>query len=146
MVDDEDYDDLKKYKWHEDFHGYAVRATFIRGVRGGVKMHRSVLVAQKGQIIDHADRNKMNNQKSNLRFCSFSQNNHNRDKIKGARNRYVGVHLVTKRKDQWKVRICINGEYRQVGRFSSEIEAAKEYDRWARKTYGKFARVNFSDG
>ncbi len=47
---------------------------------------------------------------------------------------------------KWRVRIGVNGTSLRIGKFSDEIEAAKAYDRAARKHHKEFAVLNFPDG
>ena len=53
-------------------------------------MHRLILHSIKGQIVDHINMNRLDNQRSNLRLCTVSQNvfhsklfSHNRSGFKG---------------------------------------------------------------
>ncbi len=73
VVDDEDFEKVANHEWHWT-HGYA--RTAINGKK--IYLHRFVMDAQPEQIIDHINHNTLDNQKSNLRFCTSSQNNHNR--------------------------------------------------------------------
>ena len=79
LVDDEDYDRVKNITWTlckaRACHIYYARGIFPCDQR--ILMHRFILGVPNGQIIDHIDRNGLNNQKSNLRLCTKSQNNFN---------------------------------------------------------------------
>ncbi len=79
QVDDSDYDYLSQWRWFMDKDGYAVR--FIEDASGktvAVLMHRVILEAKKGELGDHIDRNRKNNQRSNLRITDFRGNSLNR--------------------------------------------------------------------
>ena len=43
------------------------------------------------------------------------------------------------------LRLTINGRRESFGYYADEIEAAKAYDRSARKYHGQFAALNFED-
>jgi hypothetical protein len=47
--------------------------------------------------------------------------------------------------NRWRARIRVNGKRISLGLFKDEIEAAKAYDRAARKYHGEFASLNFPD-
>ena len=77
MVDDSDFDVLSAWKWYLGSHGYAYRHD---DNRHSVLMHRWILGLKTGdeRECDHKDRNKLNNQRGNLRIVSHSENMKNR--------------------------------------------------------------------
>ena len=87
-VDDKNFDWLNQWKWFavwakdtQSF--YAMRAEPYRddfGVprRRAVLMHRLIMDTPKGMVVDHIDHATLNNQESNLRNCTTSQNAMNR--------------------------------------------------------------------
>ncbi len=93
LVDDEDYEELMQYKWQAkkarigDY--YAGRCGKKRG--SIVYMHRHVLGFPDCSEIDHKDRNKLNNQKSNLLESSQYGNSQNRGKYACNKSGFVGV-------------------------------------------------------
>ena len=74
LVDSEDYTFLMRYSWnYRD--GYAL--TKIK--RKEVRMHRLILgVVDEKILVDHKDRNRLNNTKENLREFTPTQNANNR--------------------------------------------------------------------
>jgi hypothetical protein len=82
LVDPEDYTELARHKWCAAKQGnsfYAVRSEGGRQLR----MHRVILNAPTGQVVDHMDHDGLNNTKRNLRPCSPAQNAHNQRPQKG---------------------------------------------------------------
>ncbi len=74
LVDDIDYPELSKYKWQFN-NGYAIRNTGPRANRRKIYLHRSLFHSiPQGKIIDHKDRDKLNNQRTNLRLATRGQN------------------------------------------------------------------------
>ncbi len=59
-----------------------------------------------------------------MRFCSSTQNRRNRRKTIGA-SKYKGVSL---RRGRWRAYIGVEKKHIELGAFSSEYEAAREYD------------------
>lgn len=107
-------------------------------------MHREV-AEQMGimGLVDHRDRNSLNNQRENLRSCTVAQNNQNRGKKRAkARSRYKGVAW-TPHMQQWRARITLNKKLIHLGYFFDEADAARAYDEAARTCFGAFACPNF---
>jgi len=82
IVDEEDYEIVSQYKWHLSSTGYAVWRGNIDGNKKTVRMHRLITSAPDGLIVDHLNRNPLDNRKSNLRVCTQKENAKNR-KSKG---------------------------------------------------------------
>lgn len=104
-----------------------------------VYMHREIMGTPKGMDTDHIDRNGLDNRKCNLRICTRSQNNHNRQPRTDCDSRYKGV---AKQRKRWMAHIQYNGRSIFLGEYDTEIEAAKAYDKKAKEFFGEFARPN----
>lgn len=149
LVDDEDYEELSKYKWSfrpAKYTAYAVRSVKRNGKHTMFRMHREILglKAGDGKITDHIDCNGLNNQKSNLRTCTNAQNSMNHRGISGT-SQYKGVCWDT-RKNKWMSVIMKDDKLRFIGYFEDEIEAAKSYDTKAKELFEEFAWLNFPNG
>ena len=145
MVDDADYDHLSQWKWkakEDKGNLYACRRFKTdSGKSKSILMHREILKAPPGAIIDRKDGNGLNNQRENIRLCSYEQNAMNRKKRRGCSSKFKGVHY-DPRRNKWRVQIVANGRKIRLNSFSSEAEAAAVYDRMARELFGDFSRVN----
>lgn len=106
-----------------------------------LKLHRFVMNAKPGQMIDHIDGNTLNNQKTNLRFCSHSQNNANKRLSQESKSGFKGVSWCSCT-NLWRARIKQNGSSFTLGRFKNKIEAAICYDSEAIKRFGEYALTN----
>lgn len=145
LVDDEDYEEISKYKWHLKPNGYAARMGRISdGERRGkeIYMHRQVMQFPD-ESVDHIDQNKLNNCKSdNLRTCNASQNAMNRCKFnKTSSSSYKGVSF-DKYAKKWRAQLVNNGQRFSLGFYSTEIEAARAYDKKARELCGEHTCPN----
>lgn len=143
LVDAADRDLVAAYKWNllRSFQClYAV--TYVGRKR--VLMHRLVMDAKKGQIVDHINFNGLDNRRANLRLCTPAENAMHSRKRRNSVSRYIGVTWHTASKS-WAVSIKHSGKsFRQPG-FATEVEAAVFRDSLARKLHGEFASLNFPE-
>lgn len=151
LVDDEDYDSLIDYRWRLHENGtYAVRNSIADGHQKKIYMHRDIMGISfdKNRYIDHIDGNKLNNQKSNLRFCTRSENNKNvkieTNRTMNSSSKYKGVGWY-KKYQKWNAKIRSNNIWYNLGYFNDEVEAAKTYDKAALLLHKEFACLNFPD-
>jgi hypothetical protein len=136
LVDDEDYERLSKIPWHLDNYGYAVNS--FRGTNG--KMHTAVMgEPPSGKEIHHKDENRINNQKLNLEFITFSSHSHLHRKRK-SRMGYRGVHQHGAR---FRAKIMKNYKTIHLGVFDYPMDAAVAYDEKALELFGSHAKLNF---
>lgn len=150
MVDDHLYPHLSKFKWFALENGvWGVRAARQRTIgkkkQECIMMHREIMAAKRGEIIDHIDRNPLNNQVGNLRRVTPSQSNMNR-KTKHGSSRYKGVYR--KRCGtgyRWAAQIRFMGKSRHIGYYKEESDAAKAYDHVALQVAGQYACLNFPE-
>lgn len=96
----------------------------------------------EGMHVDHRDRNGLNNQKSNLRFCTPAQNHYNKPYYGTPKSGYRGVYLQVDTKSKYAARIRANKNIIQLCGFNSAIEAATAYNELAKKYHGEFAILN----
>ena len=139
LVDDEDYEMLIQYKWH-NANGRAQTHIYINNKRTTKKIHNLLLKSPKGFEIDHIDGNPLNNQKNNLRIVTHQQNMMNR-KIQNSSSKFKGVSW-EKDSKKWRAYIrCENKQY-YIGLFKTELDAAMAYNKRAIKLHNKYARLN----
>jgi hypothetical protein len=104
-------------------------------------LHKNLLgKQQKGYVIDHINRNKLDNRLENLRVITSRENSYNRTKSKSSKNKYKGV---IKKNNKYVASITKDGVKREIGGFETEEDAAKMYDMMAEELFGEFAGFNF---
>jgi hypothetical protein len=88
-------------------------------------MHRLLTDAPLGLMVDHIDRNGLNNQRSNLRLVTNAENGQNRT-LHQRNNKSSGVRGVTKTEQgRWRASYILNQQYYHVGIFDTVEEAAE---------------------
>jgi hypothetical protein len=143
IVDDEDFEELSKYKWRFSSTEYAVRHTTVNGKKCQFRMHRVVMNLGGSQLeVDHINHNTLDNRKSNLRICTHAENSRFSRKQSNNKSGYKGV-CWSKRDKKWLATIYRPSGNNYIGLFSTPEEAAMAYDREAKILFGEFAYLNF---
>lgn len=136
-VNDEDYDFVAGFRW---YHGYAGR------IYGHIKsrfLHK--VIAKRAGIdcsntIVHVDRNRLNNQRSNLKAATWSQTQGTRHLNKNNTSGYKGVFWRKDRK-RWCAEIHAHGKNRHLGHYDTPEEAHVAYCHAAEEYFGEFANT-----
>lgn len=103
-------------------------------------MHRVIMDATPGAIVDHVDMDGLNNTRSNLRVATKAENMSNRGRQRNNRSGHKGVSW-NKSSNKWLVQICANKVRRTIGTYSDLEEARLAYARAAAEFHGKFSRT-----
>jgi hypothetical protein len=143
LIDDVDHELVASRKWYLKPNGYAMAR--FRSEAGAVAyrtMHRVIMNAQPGTQIEHANLNRLDNRRGNLRIATQTQNLAN-TVAREHTSIFKGVH---RHRDgvRWNASI-VHGHTISLGTYNDEIVAAFAYDRAAREHFGEFARLNFPD-
>lgn len=142
LVDDEDYEDLSKLKWHISGRGYASRQSpRENGRQRVVFMHRVILGLKHGDGVDcdHINGDRLDNRRANLRPCTRAENMRNVKRRSDNRSGFKGVHW-RKDKCQWAASIRVNYRPVHLGYFKSAEEAYEVYCLAADILHGQFAK------
>lgn len=113
---------------------------------GSVKVHRLIMERilkskiEPNKVVDHINRNRLDNRRENLRLCNISENAKNVGKQKGT-SKFKGVSWKSSR-NKWYSQIKLNGKVKYLGLFDSELDAATAYNNAARLYHGNFAALN----
>lgn len=140
LVDDEDFDELNRAKWHLNSSGYACRCrTLDSGEKKNSLMHREILCVTDAKIqVDHINGDRLDNRKGNLRLCNRDQNNYNRGDI--SRNK-LGLKGVVKMRccNRYRAEIWFDKKRKHLGLFLTPEEAHAAYCEAAKELHGEFA-------
>lgn len=148
-VEERDYERLSQHKWRifkdkDNDIKYARRNTPIKdGKRGVEYMHREILAVKLGrpltkkEMTDHINKDGLDNRRGNLRVCSPRESCIHTGSRKGSSSQYKGVSWNKKNK-KWEVKIRYRGKKKFLGYFDDEKEAARAYDKMAKKLRRRF--------
>ena len=98
-------------------------------------VHRWLMDATKGDIVDHVNRNKCDCRRENLRLVDKSLNNYNR-KVKSKYGR--GIYF-DKHGNRYRAYISHNNKSLKLGSFKTVEDAKAKYNEKAKEIYGKNA-------
>ena len=145
LVDDEDFEELSKYRWSVCKKGrnnwYARRHQYVGpGKYAKVYMHKHIM-NETGLIVDHINGNSLNNQRSNLRYCTQAQNAMNSRHQEKCASKFKGVSKHIRFKT-WQAAIVYQRKRIWLGCHGCEEAAALAYNKKAVELFGEFARLN----
>jgi len=136
-IDDADFERVNAHQWW----------AYIKSVRsyfnGRHVSLASFILGDLDAMVDHKDRNFLNNKRENLRPANPSLNAVNRGKVLKAdsTSKYKGVRL-TKKTGKWVATICKDRKYTHIGTFHTAEAAAKAYNDFAKHLHGEYAVLN----
>lgn len=144
---------IKNKRWSLNSDGYVVSR-----VDGELKYLHHLVVNFEGSkdnlyVVDHIDRNKLNNRRSNLRIIEKHKNHVNHNGYKNNKSGFTGVTF-DKERNKWKVLIHINKKQKLIGRFDDINDAITARLNAELKHYGEdfapqrdlFAEYGIGDG
>jgi len=154
LVDDADYEEVMKRKWHvtrSSRGGRLRRNLYAVGYKNckpgymNVLMHREIMGAPQGMDVHHINGNGLDNRRRNLRVCTHQENQCGRHSTWGL-SRYLGVSKSHRGcRKPWRAVITSKGKEYYLGCFYLQEQAARAYDRAALRFHGEFAALNFPD-
>jgi len=151
LVDDEDYEKVSSVRWHYSSGRtpYPRCSLWVDGKIKNTTMHIYILGRKDGYVTDHIDGDTLNNQRSNLRYCSYVENARNRKVGKNSKSGYKGVYWTKgsqrpnggwRQKPAWVASISIDGRQKLIGYYPTLKQAAIARAAKEVEVYGKFAR------
>lgn len=132
----EDYNKIKSYTWRESDWGYCL--AFIPDDKNNQTiLMQYVVFESENQIIDHINRNRLDNRKENLRKCTKKENLRNISLSTRNKSGYLGVYL--NKNNKWVAQIRVNQKTKYLGSFDNMEEAIKARLKAEKEYFGEFA-------
>lgn len=114
---------------------YVVRFKSKNNRTSAFYLHREIMRAEKGQVVDHINGNGLDNRRSNLRILTPSLNNINRT---GARRSRLPVGVRPSSRG-YEARICHQGKRVSLGTFETPEAASAAREKAARRLFAREA-------
>ena len=147
-IDEEDAPLVDTRSWYAeaDTHHIYIR-THGCGPNKYSRLHRLLLAAPKGTLVDHINGDGRDNRRINLRLCSPAENARNTRRHRDSKSPYKGVrvHPDIGRKARFQATIYRDQRRCSLGYFTDAESAARAYDAAAKQTFGAFAHLNFPE-
>lgn len=138
VVDDESLPLMGARRWRrKSDHG---RTYVYSSTRPQVALHRLIADPPAGMMVDHINGNGLDNRRANLRVASNSQNQANRQRVRGAYIKGICFH---RKSGKWQAQIKKDDVNFYLGLYASEEAAAHAYAKAAHRLFGEFAWTNF---
>ena len=149
LVDDEDYQFLKRFNWTRsvlDERPRATRMILVKNRKIEIPIEYFIVSNKTGCSYFHKNKNTLDNRKENIVFVRRNVLTHisNKSKMYAGRptsSKYKGVYF-DKRDLRFDVRIYYEGKKFYLGKFMKEKDAAKAYNKKALELYGDLAYQN----
>lgn len=113
-----------------------------------VHLHRFLMNAAEGDVIDHINRDICDNRLCNLRKVTKAQNAYNMGLVKTNTSGYMGVSFCNgkgRQKKPWTAGIKMNNKRIHIGSYATVEEAVLAYDMTCHNLRGDFAVLNNPD-
>lgn len=144
VVDDSDVPLTNDVLWVAgNFGGKTYAIGWSKSLKRSIYLHRILMSAKQGQVVDHKNGDTLDNRRENLRICNYTQNNGNSRHAKGASG-FRGVERSTS-SQKFRAAISIAKKRKHLGVAETAEQAARIYDMAAKAHFGEFATLNFPD-
>ncbi len=130
IIDIEDIEKVSKYRW-----GYGNGYAHAKVDGELTTMHKLLLDAE---VVDHEDRDKLNNRRGNLREADKSKNSMNIGIRNNNASGFTGVGFM-KKLNKWRAYIKIDGKDKHLGSFENIDDAVRARLKAEKELFGEFA-------
>ena len=111
------YEKIRQYRWSLGTNNYVI----CHHNNTTRKLHKIILESNKYEVIDHINRNPLDNRKDNLRISSAMKNAQNHNLPNKNKSGCSGVHKRTNKK--WEATLIYNGKKYCLGMYDNLEDA-----------------------
>lgn len=133
LIDESDLELVRPYSCCLSKTGYVVAR-----IDGKVqRVHRFIIGAKAGEVVDHINGNTLDNRRANLRICTAKENARNTSASRTSKTGFPGIRIT--KFGKYNVRIMVNRKNLHIGNFddlASAIDARKAAEI---KYFGEFS-------
>ena len=144
IIDADDVPLVSAFNWTADVNQWTVYATrwdrLADGKQRATKLHRFILTAPDGMVVDHINGDGLDNRRANLRLATSAGNAHNRRINKNNLSGFKGVRW-NKAAQKWQAQIALGGKDHYLGLFDAPEAAHAAYVEAATRLHGDFAKM-----
>lgn len=133
-ADTNHFEKLSQYEWMINAAGYA----WSKVNNKLISMHRLIMDAPDGLVVDHINHNRLDNRECNLRVCTHQQNVWNSKVRTTNTSGYTGVSWSSTNK-RWVANITVNGKPIRLGQYKDIDDAIAARKSAEAKYFGEFA-------
>jgi hypothetical protein len=142
IVDAEDYDRVMRHSWCAWETGGSIYPQ-SRIAMKIVYLHRFILNAPSGVLVDHKNHDTLDNRRCNIRLASRKDNQRNQLLSRRNTSGFKGVSFAKLRAKPWRATVSVDNKSKTLGWFAKAEEAAHCYDEFVKVCFGEFALLNF---
>jgi len=137
LIDLEDVDKAKEHHWRKSIDGYVTTDIISNGKKSVMFLQNLVMPQEEGKYVDHIFHKTLDNRKSQLRLCTWSENNCNKDKQSNNTSGHKGI-TYAKDRNRWVAQIGKDNKHYHIGSYKTLEEALEAYKVAAAKYHGEF--------
>jgi len=146
LYDEQDAHLFKKYTYHISNYkhtNYVVRNTSSKlGKQRIVRLHTDIMETPKGMVVDHLNKNGLDNCRKNLEIVTNMENVARGDLGISRTGLRGGCFSKASKKNPFKVRATGGGKQKHLGYRPTRISAARFHDEIVEKIDGNISRSN----
>lgn len=138
LVDLDIFNKIKYFNCSLDKNGYVICRT---SRKNRFKLHRFIMGASDGEVVDHKNHDITDNRRTNLRLTTAQKNNWNHKVFKNNTSGYTGVCWI-KNRQKWRAWITVNHKVIILGLFKDKQDAIVARRNAENEFFGEFSYLN----